>query len=165
MVRKILLVISILVLCGTLPILARDSVTFCAAGDVLLDRGIRMAIERQGIHYPFSGVSPVVSSYDLAFCNLESPISDRGDPLGKQFVFRGDPRSVESLLGSGFTIFSLANNHTLDYGRKALTDTISLLKKKGLFPLGAGKTQSDARQSLIIEKNGLRFAFIATVPM
>ncbi|MGE5542417.1 MAG: hypothetical protein ACM3WT_05220, partial [Bacillota bacterium] len=41
--------------CGGRPAPARDSVTIVVAGDVLLDRGVRKAIEERGVEALFSG--------------------------------------------------------------------------------------------------------------
>ena len=81
-------------------------VTFCAVGDILLDRGVRNVIAKEGVRYPFEKVADYINTCDLAFCNLECPISSRGDPLDKRFVFRADPSFIEGLIYSGFNVYS-----------------------------------------------------------
>ncbi|RKZ23352.1 hypothetical protein DRQ23_03195, partial [bacterium] len=53
---------------------ARDYVSFCAVGDVLLDRGIRRSIEANGVDYPFTDVKKILKQFDITFGNLESPL-------------------------------------------------------------------------------------------
>ena len=58
---------------------------------------------------------------DLAFINLETVITDRNDlaPEAKgkgAFHFRSHPAALKALIHAGFNLFSLANNHSFDYG-------------------------------------------------
>ncbi len=138
-------------------------VTFCAVGDILLDRGVRTVIEKEGVNYPFEKVTDFINTFDLAFCNLECPLSSRGDPLDKKFVFRADSSFIEGLVYSGFNVYSLANNHILDYGRQALIDTRNHLESRGFHTIGYGDNQDEASRARIIEINGMRFAFLAFV--
>jgi hypothetical protein len=69
---KIFVIIALL--CFSVPA-AYGKVKFCAVGDVLLDRGIRKTIEEKGLNYAFEKVRPIISAHDLAFCNLESPLT------------------------------------------------------------------------------------------
>ncbi len=147
------------------PCVSGEKVTFCAVGDVLLDRGIRTMIDQKGIDYPFEKTASFLNSYDLTFCNLECPISRNGAPLNKPYVFRGDPSFVEGLRKSGLKIFSLANNHTLDYGREAFLETKKILECNGFHTLGAGSNQSEASQEKIIMKKGVNLVFLAFVTM
>ena len=140
-------------------------VHFCAVGDVLLDRGVRTMIKREGLDYPFKFVKDTIKNYDLAFCNLECPVCTNGYPLNKLYCFRADTSFINSVVGAGFNIISVANNHTLDWGREGFWETINLLKRKGLYPIGGGKDQSSARKPTIITINGLRFAFFGFVDM
>lgn len=131
----------------------------------MLDRGVRVIIEKKGVNYPFENTAYFIKSHDLAFCNLECPISERGDPLGKIYTFRAEPQFVEGLKKSGFNIICLANNHTLDYGRNAFVDTKEILERNGFYTTGAGKDQKEASRATIIEKKGMTFAFLACVTM
>jgi len=158
------LIIFILFIITSLPIYPKENmVRFAAVGDVLLDRGIRKVMEERGRDYPLQAVSDCLNWYDLVFCNLECPLSELGKPMEKKYIFRGDPSTVEMLKKAGFNLFSLANNHTLDYGHEALMDTIDNLANAGLYPIGAGKDQKEALKPIIIRKNGLTLAFFAVL--
>ena len=54
----------------------------------------------------------------------------------------------------GVDIVSLANNHTLDYGRAALSDTFSALDGAGILYGGAGDSVQRAKEVQIMEVNG-----------
>jgi hypothetical protein len=58
-------------------------------------------------------------------------------------------------------IFSLANNHTMDYGVRGLEATLKLLDQRGFKACGAGKDVLDARRPIIVEYNGVQVGIIA----
>lgn len=137
------------------------SVNFLAVGDIMLGRGVKNVINRYGYEYPFNGVSRVLQGGDLVLANLECPITDRWSPIKKRFRFRGNAASLAAMRNSGINLVSLANNHTLDQGRLGLLDTLANLKKSGIRSVGAGHNQKAAYRPVIIEKNGLKIAFLA----
>ncbi len=160
----IYLLILILFLQLYFPAFSKEKVIeFSAVGDILLDRGIRMIMEKRGKDYPFKEISDYLSSRDLVLGNLEGPLSNRGEPLKKKYIFRGDPSCLESFREMGLNCISLANNHIMDYGDLALMDTIDYLKSAGLYPFGAGKNQEEALKPIIINKNGLVLSFFASL--
>lgn len=138
-------------------------VSFCAVGDILLDRGCRTMINRRGTGYPFECVNSFIRMHDIRFANLECPISSRGRPIAKGITFRADSAFVEVITQPGFTILSLANNHALDYGPDALLDTQRILRRNGFAIIGAGRDGADAARPVILERSGLKIAFLAYV--
>ncbi|MBT9175610.1 MAG: Capsule biosynthesis protein CapA [candidate division WS2 bacterium] len=56
---------------------------------------------------------------------------------------------------------SLANNHALDYGGKALLDCLKILKENGIKTTGAGRNIEEASSLNHIEVNGINIGFIA----
>jgi len=144
---------------------AGAEVKFCAVGDVLLDRGIRTSIQKNGVDYPFEEVSTFIRGHDLAFCNLECPLFSSSTPLNKRYCFAAEPTYLEGLKNAGFNVISIANNHTIDQGRDAFLKTKSLLEEQGLYPVGGGKNQKEAQGPTIIERKGLRFAFFGYIDM
>lgn len=137
------------------------SVTFVAVGDVMLDRGIGRRIEQYGIEWPFKQVRDALRSADLAFCNLECPLSARGIKVTKPICFKADPANVECLTDAGFDIVSLANNHSMDCSRPGLIETMHYLDKSEIAYTGAGGTPSEAALPVIVTVKGIRIAFLA----
>lgn len=144
----------------------QNSVSLLAVGDVMLDRGTEKIVRKTYPFYPFEKMSPLIKKYNIAFCNLESIISDKGHPIKKPITFEADPRMLDILLKSGFNLINLANNHALDYGRRALLDCIRRLRKKGFKTLGAGNTLHEAYKPLILKVNSIKIAFLSycTIP-
>ncbi|NPV89687.1 MAG: CapA family protein [Firmicutes bacterium] len=135
-----------------------------AVGDIMLGRHVGTLISRNGVAYPFGKLAGPMADADFTFANLESPLSQRGTPLeGKpvEVVFRADPGAIDCLPMAGIDIVSLANNHTVDYDSPALLDTIEFLKQVGIRSVGAGIDIQQARQPVVLEKDGLKLAFLA----
>ncbi|UOQ55094.1 CapA family protein [Hymenobacter cellulosivorans] len=104
-------------------------------GDVLLDRGVPAALQRDS-----AGLQRTArrlwahSRYVIG--NLECPLATTGVSVQKQFSFRGQPQSARWLRRLGFTQLSLANNHTLDQQLTGLRATNEALRQAGLTGLG-----------------------------
>jgi poly-gamma-glutamate capsule biosynthesis protein CapA/YwtB (metallophosphatase superfamily) len=54
----------------------------------------------------------------------------------------------------------MANNHSYDAGPEALLDTRSLFESRGVQVTGAGKNRAEARLAAIVEKNGVKVAYL-----
>jgi len=138
--------------------------TLIFAGDVMLSRGVGRKMDAKGDWgYPFRQVSGVLHGADLAYCNLECPISDRGRNLHHLYSFRADPRALEGLKAAGFTIVSEANNHAYDWGPAALVDTLGRLHTMGIHTVGAGANTLEAHHPAVVDLGGVRVAFLAYV--
>jgi poly-gamma-glutamate synthesis protein (capsule biosynthesis protein) len=136
-------------------------VRLAAVGDVLLARGVGRHIKKHGVAYPFAKIKDTISRADLAFFNLECTLSKRGTPHRRRFLFRADPALAATLRASGFDVASLANNHTMDFGRDAFVDTIDAVRKSGMTAVGGGKDRADALRVQVVRENGLRIGFVA----
>jgi poly-gamma-glutamate synthesis protein (capsule biosynthesis protein) len=137
--------------------------TLIAGGDIMLSRGISKYLDLFGSRYPFLGIRNEIIGHDIAFANLETPISSRGTRFypNKGIYFRADPSVIDGLLFAGFDIFSLGNNHCLDWGSTALQDTMDILKYNGFEFSGAGTTWHDAFYPAVLDINGTRVAIIS----
>jgi hypothetical protein len=130
----------------------KETITFLGVGDVLIDRQEPATI--------FKHVAAVLRSADIAFANCEQALSDKGTPNPIQAAHH-DARNVDAFLAAGFDVVSLANNHSLDWGREALTDTFARLKAAGLPYVGAGHNIAEAHQPVILERKGTKVGFLA----
>ncbi len=137
-------------------------VRLAAGGDVTLGDGVATAIRRYGPRWPWRSVAPVLRAADVAVVNLETCVSRRGRPWpGKEFTFRGRPRWLRTAANfAGIDVGSLANNHSLDYGRRAFADTLATAKRHGIRTIGGGTNLARARRPAILRRGGLRLAFL-----
>jgi len=137
------------------------ALTLAAVGDVNLGDGPGAMISRFGAAYPWTSVGPPLRAADLAFANLECAVSLRGTPQEKQYVFRGHPASLRAMRRSaGIDVVNLANNHAGDYGDRALLDTLRYSRTNGIATVGAGASSASAYRPTVVERLGLRVAFV-----
>ena len=129
--------------------------TIILTGDVLFANAFKAAYDAGGIERVVSPeLLEQLKAADILMVNNEFPFSDRGEPMAdKQFTFRCSPSYVKALNEMGVDIVSLANNHTLDYGRAALSDTFSALDGAGILYGGAGDSVQRAKEVQILEVN------------
>lgn len=132
-----------------------------AVGDIMLARTVGDLILQQGPQAVFTGVQAVLEDADILVGNLECAITGSGQPQDKAFNFAAPPESARSLSLAGFDVLSLANNHAMDFGAPALLNTIETLAQAGVAAVGAGRNALDARSPVVLERNGLRLAFLA----
>ena len=107
---------------------------------------------------------------DIVTANLETPI-DLSKPASyvpevmlNDMYFNGDRDMFEIFSGnglySGYDILSVANNHSLDQGEAGLLATLDFLDAQHVKYAGAARNASKTGP-VLIEKNGLKLAFIA----
>lgn len=134
-----------------------------AVGDIMLDGTARPVLAENGYDYPFAQVKRFFAGAQVVFGNLEGPLTDRGTPeRDKTYIFRSPPDKVSAALQrTGFTVVSLANNHTLDYGADGLAQTTEVLDRVGIAHAGAGANLAAARRPAILEAGGKRIAVLA----
>ncbi|MBU1088684.1 CapA family protein, partial [Patescibacteria group bacterium] len=136
-------------------------VSLIAVGDIMLSRTVAQKIKQNGPDYPFTKTTNLLQSADLLFGNLETPLTEGPVVNSGEMLFRADPTLAQTLKKYNFSILSLANNHTPNFGNKGLLDTFQYLSQAGIKYVGAGQNQTKAAQPQYIKKNGIKFAFLA----
>lgn len=131
-----------------------DKLSLFAVGDI--------GIQRDEPELALAHVAPYLRGADIAFCQLERVITERGvAPDIAREQSRTPPNMVSALTSAGFHVVSFASNHTMDWGVEGLLDTIDVLKRNGLDVIGVGKDIEEARKPLILERKGVKIAFLA----
>lgn len=105
-------------------------------------------------------IREMISSADLAFCNQEGPISGleaHGYPNFNAPVEAGD-----ALVGLGFDIINIANNHMLDMEHltTGYENTIRYWKTKDVLMVGGYESKDDYAPRYI-ERKGIRIAVLS----
>jgi poly-gamma-glutamate synthesis protein (capsule biosynthesis protein) len=134
------------------------------AGDVLTGENIGPKIEAE----KYSDILDEASAErfraaDIAIINLETSVSDRGEPVpNKQYTFCAPPENTAFLRDYlGIDAAGLANNHTRDFGDDALLDTFENVRAYGITPFGAGENVDAAAAPYIAEVKDKKIAFFA----
>lgn len=142
------------------------STTITFTGDILLDRGVRQEIEARGTESLFtSGVDSVLRASTLVVGNLECPATTIKAPTFKRYIFRAEPEWLDVLHEHGFTHLNLANNHSVDQGRRGLEDTHRQVIAHGMTPIGADSTQAAAAQPVLLTEAPRKVWLIASLRM
>jgi poly-gamma-glutamate capsule biosynthesis protein CapA/YwtB (metallophosphatase superfamily) len=135
-----------------------------AVGDINLGRAVGQELLKGDTLYPFAGIGDSLQAYDLVFGNLESCLSDQNGETqspGSNLIFTGPPEGAVALRRAGFDIVATANNHALDYGLAGWGQTMENLERAGVAFAGTSRNPSDLPGPVILERNGIRIAFLA----
>lgn len=121
------------------------------AGDMLFTENTLSRYHQQGISSMFSEeLLSAMTDADLFMVNEEFPFSTRGEAAeDKQFTFRVDPSYVRIFQEIGVDVATVANNHALDFGVNAFTDSLDTLDQAGIARVGGGRTLSEAKAPVI----------------
>ncbi|MCX6796545.1 MAG: CapA family protein, partial [Candidatus Falkowbacteria bacterium] len=116
---------------------------FLFFGDIMLDRNVKIKIDKYGFDYLFSGTTTTsemwnFNNYDLVSANLEGAVTDNGahysPSMSYDFAFA--PTDIEQLKKYGFNFFNLANNHLADQGERGIIETRKNLDNLGFSYVG-----------------------------
>jgi len=144
----------------TPPVIPSRPTTLFLVGDIMLDRGVRKAVERRGGDYQFLFTNVELPKADITFGNLEGAAARNGANQGSIYSFRMNPDSLPTLAQNNFTVLSVANNHIGDWGAVAANETVENIRNAQMYSTGWGyATTSDAL--VILERNNIRFGFLA----
>lgn len=135
-------------------------VTLALAGDVHFEGELRgkLAADPGSVLGP---IAPVLQAADLAVVNLETAITERGEPAPKQFTFRAPASAFTALAAAGVDVASMANNHGLDYGPVGLEETLTAAAEWGFPVIGIGRDASQAYAPYRAVIDGQRIAVLA----
>ncbi len=141
---------------------ASTTATLSFVGDIMLDRGVKMRVQKQGggdYNFLFENAE-FLKTPDLMFANLEGPVSDRGQNVGSIYSFRFEPVVLDALHNAGFDVLSMANNHIGDWTKLALEDTLTLGRAAGFDMVGGGTDYQDAITPDVHVVNGITIAYL-----
>jgi len=142
---------------------AKNELTICFTGDLLLDRGVREQINKKGVPFLFKNVVPVFSQSDYVVANLECPVTTKKQPVHKKYIFRAEPEWLGYLKNAGITHLAMANNHTYDQGRSGITDTRDNIIRNKMIPVGYGLNQEESCEPVILQKGKIKVALFSSV--
>ncbi|UJF31631.1 CapA family protein [Paenibacillus hexagrammi] len=129
-------------------------------GDVIMAGNVEDILLKQGYDYPYTNVKDIWTNADYTIANLETPVTTRGTAQSKEYVYRSSPDALPELKAAGVDLVNLANNHIMDYGQDGLFDTMEVLDKLDIKRVGAGKNTQEAYEPVIVEKQGIKIAFL-----
>ncbi|MBI1751912.1 MAG: CapA family protein [Acidobacteria bacterium] len=138
------------------------SLSLVAVGDIMMHQDVKASATREAEGFPslWADLVPLFQGADLAFGNLETPVAPATGRPGVPFQFNAPESLPGALRASGFTVLSTANNHAFDQGAKGVRETLDRLRAEHLVAIGSGFDQAQAEALHIVERQGVRVAFL-----
>jgi poly-gamma-glutamate synthesis protein (capsule biosynthesis protein) len=137
--------------------------TVVLTGVTALVRATATTMEMKGIAYPGSLVGDWLREADVAHISNEVPFDRECPPPSagyKNLILCSDPRYIELFLSVGTDVMELTGDHLMDRGANAMRETLALYEQNNLPYYGGGVNANEARQPLLLEVNGNKFAFM-----
>lgn len=142
-----------------------STATLSAIGDVLIhDRVYEKAYvgdKKYNFSPMLSKVKDLLSQSDITIANQESMIG--GTEIGvSSYPMFNSPFEIGDILKEfGVDLVTIANNHSLDKGERGILKATEHWDQIGMMYTGAFRSQDDRGIIRIIEKNGIKFSFLA----
>ena len=110
----------------------------------------------------FSLVKKYFEDDDLSVGNMEVVIGNEQMKVsGDNYNFCA-PRYIGELVASlDMQVLSTANNHTFDRGIEGINSTLDFFDGTDIVTVGTYRSQQDRETPRIVEKNGIKFGFLA----
>jgi len=105
-------------------------------------------------------VKDIVKDYDLAYYNQETILGGTEIGLSSYPAFNSPYEVGDAMIDAGFNIVSLATNHTLDRGIKAIENTHKYWNEKDVYVTGSYSNIDERNNIEIKEKNNITYAVL-----
>lgn len=99
----------------------------------------------------FETMKPYIQASDIAVCEFETPIAERGGPYTGYPVFNVPPEVADAAASVGYTACTHATNHSWDQGADGIARLWDTLASKGIAQTGSYKTEEDSTKPLVID--------------
>lgn len=106
-------------------------------------------------------IKEIVSDYDIGYINQETILG--GTELGlKDYPTFNSPQEVgDAVIDAGFNLVSLATNHTVDVGKKAVLNSCEYWKKQdGVLTAGSYCSSEERNEIKISEVNNISYTML-----
>lgn len=145
------------------PAPVRRVVRLGASGDLLAHiRVVSSARAHGGFEHVLGALRGAIRGDEIAFINLETPLSEERPTLSGSPPILGAPPEVAGVLADvGVDVASVANNHAWDQYSVGAGRTVDALQGAGVVALGAGPTVDAAfAPRFVTTEGGVRVAFV-----
>lgn len=105
-------------------------------------------------------IKDIVKDYDLAYYNEEVVLGGSSIGLSSYPAFNSPYEVGLDMIDTGFNMVSLATNHTLDRGIKAIENSLDFWNSTDVYTSGSYKTMEERNNIKIKEKNNITYAML-----
>ena len=150
---------------GGEPSGARSITIRCVGDFVIHEEVFKSAYMKGDKAYDFTemleDIAPSLKKATLTVANVDGVM--QGDAKHKYSgypVFNTPPELIESLLGSGVGMITLANNHALDFYFDGLKATMGNCDRYGIDHIGGARSRAERDAPAIRELDGIKVGFL-----
>ncbi|KAB8288553.1 metallophosphatase [Bifidobacterium ramosum] len=137
-----------------------DCISILVNGDLLFHEGLwsQYAVNptaTDGTAFDFTGLFEPMRKYidasDIAICEFETPIAQRGGPYSAYPIFNIPPEVADAAAHVGYRACTHATNHSWDQGADGIARLWDTLAADGIAQTGSYKTEADSTKPLVID--------------
>lgn len=147
------------------PPVTEQEITLSAVGDILIhDRVYNDAKTDNGYDFTpmLAQVKPFLEDATITVANQETMIGGEEIGLSSYPSFNSPYEVGDALKDAGVDVVTLANNHTLDRGERAIQSAINYWETIDIMYTGAYKDQLDSEKVRVYDtEEGISVAFLA----
>ena len=142
------------------------SLSLVMVGDALIhDKIYNEALELGNGTYDFremlSMIKPITSEYDLAYYNQETILGGSEIGVSSYPAFNSPYEVGDAFIDAGFNLVSLATNHTIDRGEKAVINSRNYWNsKEDVLAVGSYADDGDRNKVRVMEKNNITYTML-----
>lgn len=106
-------------------------------------------------------IKPIVSKYDIKYYNQETILGGTEIGLSDYPTFNSPYEAGDDMLDAGFNLVSLATNHTMDRGRKAISNSRNYWNnKENVLAVGSYTSEEEKNEIHIKEVNNIKYTML-----
>jgi len=110
----------------------------------------------------YTYIKEIVEPYDLAYYNQETILGGTELGLSSYPAFNSPYELGNAMIDAGFNLVSLATNHTLDRGEKAVINSCNYWNsKEGVMTAGSYCSFEERNEVKIMEKNNITYSLLS----
>ena len=141
------------------------SISLIMAGDNLINDKLYNAAKKDDGSYDFksmySYIKDIVKNYDLAYYNQETILGGSEIGVSSYPAFNSPYEVGDATIDTGFNLVSLATNHTLDRGEKAIINSLNYWNNKSnVLTSGSYLSNDDRNKINIKEVNNITYTML-----
>ena len=109
----------------------------------------------------YKNIKEIVSNYDIGYINQETILGGTELGLSDYPTFNSPYEVGDAAIDAGFNLVSLATNHTVDRGKKAVLNSCAYWsKQEGILTAGSYSSEEDRNEIRIAEKNNITYTML-----
>lgn len=141
------------------------SISLIMAGDNLINDKLYNTAKKDDGSYDFksmySYIKDIVKNYDLAYYNQETILGGSEIGVSSYPAFNSPYEVGDATIDTGFNLVSLATNHTLDRGEKAIINSLNYWNNKSnVLTSGSYLSNNDRNKVNIKEVNNITYTML-----